>query len=240
MATEGHRPTYHRSRPRRRPGGFSLLELLVAIGVILVLMGIAVVGFNAFDRGASEKQTRVTMENLRGMLAAYERQVGRGGMDKLSEFYSPANGDPYNAGPNTPYQMRAPGDINPGSADRAAFEDPNHTNYGKLATRKAMQQLVRVPENANALKQLPERSLLRVKPGSTPVPPQGTLIVLDAWENPILFVPAGGMLGVKNEEGQVLAPPDHIRAPGDRPFFASAGSDGDFTTNSDNIYSFQN
>jgi hypothetical protein len=85
-------------------------------------------------------------------------------------------------------------------------------------------------------------------------------ILLDAWNNPIIFVPATGLrvrrLNGKatidpNEntqtfidispEGKVdYTDPAHPRVitPG-RPFFASAGEDGDFAKADDNIYSFQ-
>jgi hypothetical protein len=54
-------------------------------------------------------------------------------------------------------------------------------------------------------------------------------IPLDAWGNPIIFVPAGGLAGVHV---------DPVRSPDGRPFFASAGADGDFATGDDNLYSF--
>lgn len=85
-------------------------------------------------------------------------------------------------------------------------------------------------------------------------------LLVDAWNNPIIFVPASGMrvrlLNGKKEysssdatqnyivispEGAVLnngtATPMVTRV--GRPFFASAGADGDFTTGDDNVYSFE-
>lgn len=85
-------------------------------------------------------------------------------------------------------------------------------------------------------------------------------ILLDAWNNPIIFVPGTGLrlrlLNGKSSfdaadinqtaivispEGkvdkQIDSPPRVIQA--GRPFFASAGPDGDFSKGDDNIYSFE-
>jgi hypothetical protein len=58
-------------------------------------------------------------------------------------------------------------------------------------------------------------------------------IVLDLWGNPIWFVPAGA-LSVISANGH----PHVVHSPGNRPFFVSAGPDGDFRTGDDNVYSF--
>ena len=64
----------------------------------------------------------------------------------------------------------------------------------------------------------------------------------DAWGNPILFVPAGGLKvythGSKtsNPAGVVATIVNPVP---NRPFWASAGPDGDFATGDDNIYSFE-
>jgi hypothetical protein len=58
-------------------------------------------------------------------------------------------------------------------------------------------------------------------------------ILLDAWDNPIIFVPAGGL--ALRQGGQNLV----IKSPDNRPFWASAGPDGDFQNGDDNVYSFE-
>jgi type II secretory pathway pseudopilin PulG len=87
-------------------------------------------------------------------------------------------------------------------------------------------------------------------------------ILLDAWNNPILFVPASGLrvrklngetkldptkagqtFVIVSPEGSAEAPqmpgiPGKLLRPG-KPFFASAGPDGNFATGDDNIYSFE-
>jgi prepilin-type N-terminal cleavage/methylation domain-containing protein len=87
-----------------------------------------------------------------------------------------------------------------------------------------------------------------------------TPVLLDAWDNPIIFVPGTGLRVRKlngqqannpasvdqtfiviSPEGQVSDLPNQapsVTKPG-RPFFASAGPDGDFAKGDDNLYSFE-
>lgn len=91
---------------------------------------------------------------------------------------------------------------------------------------------------------------------TSPVP-----LVLDSWGNPILFVPATGLRVrvlngqstysstdisqtaiIVSPEGQVTAATSTAQpmcTKAGRPFFASAGPDGDFSKGDDNIYSFE-
>lgn len=72
-------------------------------------------------------------------------------------------------------------------------------------------------------------------------------IPLDAWGNPIIFVPSGLGKGA-TWTGKGAIPPGELgtggrpftqTSPDGRPFFASAGPDGDFSKGDDNIYSFE-
>lgn len=74
-----------------------------------------------------------------------------------------------------------------------------------------------------------------------------TPLFLDAWGNPIIFVPASGLL-VRSSVNKAhpnaydQADPDTvllIQSPDKKPFWASAGPDGDFSSGDDNIYSFE-
>ena len=91
--------------------------------------------------------------------------------------------------------------------------------------------------------------------------PRGVPVILDGWGNPIIFVPASGLhIRVLNgkstynptdvTQNYIMISPEgtvtnqYTAAPAvtkvGRPFFASAGPDGDFTRGDDNIYSFEN
>lgn len=231
----------HRRR-RHSPAGFTLLEILIVIGVILLLVGIAVVGFNAYDKAASERQTKITMENLKGLLAAYERQTGTGGAARLNNLAGTAAGDPFasTAAPPAPFiamtDAKLAGDVNPGAESRKHFDDYKDGKFNTLATRQVMAELRRIPDNRQQMESFPPKTILQVRNLPTPLPPNLTPVVVDAWGNPILFVPDGGLSNVKIN-GTALADP--IRSPDRRPFFASAGPDGNFEEGDDNIYSFQ-
>jgi hypothetical protein len=100
-------------------------------------------------------------------------------------------------------------------------------------------------------------ALPQFEPDTTP----GAPLFLDAWDNPIIFVPGTGLrvrkIGSKselvpsdNEQTVIVTSPEgktardpatqlpYVTQTG-RPFFASAGPDGDFATGDDNIYSFE-
>jgi hypothetical protein len=103
------------------------------------------------------------------------------------------------------------------------------------------------------------RGVLLGAPGTAGAP--GTLdppLILDAWNNPIIFVGSDGLTGVGFESrkddstkewrvtstGLVPSSPGGNVSPAERskswrPFFASAGPDGDFHTGDDNVYSFE-
>ena len=47
--------------------GFSLIELLVVIGILLVLLGLATWGISAAQRSGRTQQTHIALSNLKGM-----------------------------------------------------------------------------------------------------------------------------------------------------------------------------
>jgi hypothetical protein len=75
--------------------------------------------------------------------------------------------------------------------------------------------------------------------------PNITPLVLDAWGNPIIFVPGSGLIVYSKAGGHSDATKGYIyqvvliQSPDHKPFFASAGPDGDFSNGDDNIYSFE-
>lgn len=124
-----------------------------------------------------------------------------------------------------------------------------------LDTREVMYLLMRVPANRTTLQSIQSKRILEAAPGGPPTTIDQGPVLLDGWGNPIIFVPRGGMYVYMtdystNPPGKTLFV---VRSTGlvkftgtlpplngsERPFWASAGEDGDFTQGDDNLYSFQ-
>lgn len=264
---------------RHRRKGFTLLELLTVIGVMLVLMSMAVIGYRVVGNNANTRATHANLENLQSMLAEFETQQT---FTSVYGFYNIPSAQPaqtpfsptnavISSFTTGPIGVAAPpirgasfpiADVTVGATDR----------FGPVvnATMDAMAILVRVPTNKQVIAQVPSKSLLKDVNGQaytvppTPPPPGVTpsnavprYCMVDGWNNPIILVPAGGLVlnvpdpaSTTSPQGtkQMLvrstgttpftgtAPPVSVN---DRPFWASAGPDGDFSTGEDNIYSFQ-
>ncbi len=144
-------------------------------------------------------------------------------------------------------------DDNPTGEDVFYYEGNRVSSNGKFWRCKVKHVPAAAPTEGG---QWAEEGGLNDKSAPTP-------IFLDAWNNPIIFVPATG-LRVRKLNGQsaldptrrgqtfvIVSPEGSATAPnfeGDvhgklvragKPFFASAGPDGDFSTGEDNIYSFE-
>ena len=83
--------------------------------------------------------------------------------------------------------------------------------------------------------------------GSWVEEPDNAPLLLDAWGNPILLVPGTGTRVIINvqDDDTTLETADgeqiiDIQSPDRRPFFISAGPDGNFWKGDDNLYSFEN
>ncbi|HEX4124344.1 MAG TPA: type II secretion system protein [Tepidisphaeraceae bacterium] len=239
---------------RRARRGFTLLEVLAVMGIMLILIGMAVIGFEKLDRTASGKQTRALLTECNAMLNEFEAEGGAAGLQGLGPG-GPSTQSPYPGGVGGP--LGGSGieisSVNSGSADR----------YGTavINTWYVMANLMRVPKVKEMIEKLPSNRILTNagsgSGGSGPWYPSNLatgltsnsgVVLLDAWGNPIIFVPSGGIYVWKNGQGNnrtLITSPDGL------PFFASAGPDGDFggdsgnsapsnPTGDDNIYSFEN
>ncbi|HEY2584341.1 MAG TPA: prepilin-type N-terminal cleavage/methylation domain-containing protein [Tepidisphaeraceae bacterium] len=163
--------------------------------------------------------------------------------------------------PGTYWPALALADIETGSGSSVATDmsdktstSPRYANAVKQ-TADVMYVLMRIPANQTTLQSIQPKRLLEQWP-SSPAPntlQQGN-VLLDGWGNPIIFVPRGGLhVNIKDPATGTLNP-YVVRSTGtlpvtgaqdpplngsERPFFASAGQDGDFTAGEDNVYSFQ-
>jgi prepilin-type N-terminal cleavage/methylation domain-containing protein len=228
-----------RIRPVLGREGFTLIELLVVIGIIMILMGMLFVGMKYVGNSAKTKSTHATLGNLQSMLTTYDAQ-GRGMINQINVAYTAYNGG-YNPLPLPTPTANVTIPINPsGPPPTGQYRyDP----FVQITSTIAMQKIMSVPSNKAAMDKLATRML----PSWLPAPAAPTYILLDAWDNPIIFVPAGGLDGVfyQGTTGAQKVTSKGVVATGAtvdanaRPFFASAGPDGDFAKGDDNVYSFE-
>lgn len=257
-------------RPARRRG-FTLLEILTVIGIILLLVAIGVIAFGALDQ--SGRATKTTLANLQAMLSEFETTTAL--KDKPTQIFANNRAVPLNQpnqGPELLWKNAAiatpaaglNGPVSSGSAARYQWDAVANTQI-------VLGYLTRLPQNKQVMSRLPGKQVHGVADGTTkgtklsPQPASGANakvidppLILDAWNNPIVYVGRDGLRGVKYEARKngttfqlqtvTSAGPfqqDPTATNSDnlptnrRPFFASAGQDGDFTTGDDNVYSFE-
>lgn len=237
-----------------RRHGFTLLEILVVIGIILLLVGIGVIGFRALDQ--SGRVTETTLKNLQAMLGEYEAMTALREQPPVV-YHEESKKDPKKDNISL-WQVEALTDAG-GNGDVKG--EKRYTWYTVANTQLALLMLNRVPANKQALTQLPSKQLHGTPSSGSPkgdkLLPAGDddvinpPLVLDAWGNPIVFVGSDGLGGVsfsamETKQRVTSAGLFEFRGPSDvtglprarRPFFASAGPDGDFRTGDDNVYSF--
>lgn len=254
------------SRSVARSHGFTLLEIIIAIAVILILMGMVIVGMQYLGASSKEKSTRVTLANLQGMLTELETTAG------FSKIHGDLDGDGKPEG-----RVIAPGSVVAGTEGETDGRDSEAIQE----TRAVMTVLRSIPSNRRAMDQLPPQQLFVFSGG---IGDQNTPVMLDAWNNPIVFVfppdlfqgtdqnawgDRYGLWGLRvadRVDGSDNSIPHRILNPGGiedatkapdsttlypepdnfqklrffRPFWVSAGPDGDFSTHDDNLYSFEN
>src|SRR5204862_2487778 len=72
----------------RRPG-FTLIELMIVVAIILVLMGLAVTGMYFVGNATREKSARTALGNARSLLAEYDVAVKTKPQPGLMWTYTP-------------------------------------------------------------------------------------------------------------------------------------------------------
>jgi Tfp pilus assembly protein PilE len=219
-----------RRATRRGRGGFTMIEVLVTIGIIMLLVAIGVIAYRGLDKMASERGTHTAMENATAMLAEFEHN------GRLDSFVM---ADPTNPG-NFPssywYATRTDpidttsGTINLSDVSSSGGSRANATFQGGVVTSR----LVRIPKNKSTLGAMPQKSLIEQPKGS----PVDTPAFADGWRNPMLFCPAGGIKVFLHADDPTAKTTVLVTAPDHRPFWVSAGPDGDFAKGDDNVYSF--
>ena len=241
---------------RSRRGGFTLIELMVVISIILILVGVSIAGISQVSKHSKTQRTQTALETARSLMAGYVASdpkqtalkalydpatvVGRfdTGLGKLLDPTYGSIGAP--VGPNG--DKRWPGPAIDGNSDKTLA-------MGIDYTAQVMQLLLRSPENKSIMDKLPaESKFILTDMNGVPLtgfPP----LLADGNGEPILFAPPAGMNGVivngdntatlLQSDGRVhKLVADPYPNPLPTPFFASAGSDRSFKTGDDNAYTF--
>jgi prepilin-type N-terminal cleavage/methylation domain-containing protein len=201
-----------------RARAFTLIELLIVIGVLGILITLGVLGFRQLSTQNKQKVTYTTLANCVSLLKELSSQAG------VTSFAAGT--------------LAAPGVVTP---DNPTVRDAAAND----ARAKFFNVAWQVPALRKSLENFPQDQRL---PSSTP---GGAFVPTDAWNNPIIFVPKDGLTGVTLPQWDPLSnsyirvpfningTSVNVTAPDGRPFFASAGPDGNFTTGEDNVYSFE-
>lgn len=247
------------------PRGFTLVELLVVLGLIAVLIGLAITGFRTMENTSKTRQTKLMMGNIASMFAEYDAATG---LKRQPAYMYNTSGAQYTAAGRNIWT-----DADPVLADFQAMAAPTGlmesgepsrtTSQAVQNTAVVMKEVLSMPGAKKLITQLGSDALM--KTASEPIPGEtNATIPLDGWGNPIIFVPAAGLRGVyigatgPTDPNAAAGNPFVVRSnkvysgtdpavnnpavlpPDARPFFASAGKDGKFETGDDNVYSFEN
>jgi type II secretory pathway pseudopilin PulG len=171
-----------------RRKAFTVIELLLVIGVLIILAGVVVWGLSAASSSNAAKSTRTTLQNLQSMSEELNRKSRLAGFEVIYTFVPP---------PPVPGAEVAPSLV---SAD-----SPSTDRFGPSVGRTSVviTRLASIPDNKRVLDKFPADQLMS---GVSYTFPDGTtqtsIAALDGWRNPILFVPATGLQHVAAKAGE--------------------------------------
>jgi prepilin-type N-terminal cleavage/methylation domain-containing protein len=188
-------------RTTMRARGFTLLEMLVVIGIIALLASLVLAVSGSVIRASEERSTRNSLELLNAATEEYERT-----MDRRLTYYSTANGgSPVDlavsqqvrydviSAPTTPPSI-------PGTpalqwtglaAPYSAVSGPGLPAYSTLPFRRSahlIHLLTQSPSSAAIMQKIPDSVFRGIRPSGTGIVPTAVRHVVDAWDTPIIAI----------------------------------------------------
>lgn len=245
---------------KRKSIGFSMIELLVVIGVIVILVGLLILGINAITGNTEANSATVDVKNAENLLTELEANASLSGL--LQGFY--------NVGTLT--WSGNQGVIAP--AGQVAPLPPTVSDFTIVKSAQVFNKMRSVPNVRDAMGKLPSTKLATRNFSAGTITLNNATVLVDPKGAPVLFVPPSGLVVataysgaasyqpgnvvisgsnyykcLQSNSGQAVSSTQYwqqvssdlgiIKAPNGRPFFAAPGPDSDFLTTDDNVYSFE-
>lgn len=188
-------PTNSRAR------GFTLLEMLVVIGIIALLASLVLAVSGSVIRASEERSTKNSLELLNAATEEYERTLDR----RLSYQSTATLGFPIDPLPTAANGLRYDVLSNTatppvGSGQTAwtalaqpysALSAPGLPHYSTNPFRRTAQliwALTQSPTSAAIMQKIPDSVFRGVRPAGTGAVPTSVRHVVDAWDTPIIAI----------------------------------------------------
>ncbi len=206
---------------------------MTVVAVIAILAGMLFIGARYMSSSAKRDKTRAMQQTLRGMLTERESATDAKRIrDEVDSLYRTGYPAPATYDVNNRIVITLPDASTLTTLDEGLPARYPATSSPVEATRQLMNLLIATPSNKTVVAGMPAESILKDISGGVILP----TVLLDGYRNPIIVCPGRGLANVQLVGGANQT----ITAPDGKPFFASAGPDGNFQTGDDNVYSFEN
>jgi len=207
------------------PKGFTVIELLIVIGIITLLATFLFYAYNHIVTDTRARDTKTAMQTCEALLSNYQQSTNFARPLPILYAVTPAgtNVNPFGAvtGNTNGASVPTPGNA-AANAMTSTFWTGGYTGSGEPAstvvsgdtlrggkgftqqvidTVCVMYCLQSIPENAVILNNVPTQKKISVQVNLVPTPgsnvsPVNVTLLLDGWNNPILFVPSDGLYSV--------------------------------------------